>query len=120
MLARPQRDGEHADEALDGALDAPLCECGQDDFGVAGAGERMAEAFEVGANFAEVIHLAVEHHGPATVGREHGLVAVRGQVEDRETTVAQTDTAVVRQPAPAVVGAAMVQRLDRTRQVGRP
>jgi hypothetical protein len=109
LLLVPDGDGEHPDEALHGGGDAPLLECGQHHFGVGPAAEAMAEAFQFGAEAGVVVDLAVEDHHEAAAGREHRLVALGRQVEDRQAPESEAHAQGAVRPRPFVVGAAVLQ-----------
>src|SRR6185437_1110519 len=73
LLPVPHRQSEHADEPRDRRLDAPLRDALDDHLGVALAAEAPARGFELRAERAEIIDLAIEGEDEAAAGREHGL-----------------------------------------------
>ena len=66
----------------------------QHDLGIAGASERKARITQLTADLEVVVDLSVEDSRVAAIDRCHGLVALAGQIDDREPPVAQRDTAV--------------------------
>ena len=59
VLAVPDTDGEHADEALYRCLDAEGGERLQHHFGVGMAAKADAACFEFGAQFLEIVNFAI-------------------------------------------------------------
>ena len=102
---RPQGYGEHPDEATYCA-GSPLGERFDDHLGITRPDKNVAQCFQLFANFAKVVDLAVENHHPAAVPRSHGLMAERRQVKDRQPGVAQPDAAL--EPQASVVRATMM------------
>src|SRR6185312_4821698 len=85
----PQREREHAAEPLDAAR--PPFDIGVEQrLGIGTGAETMAPAFQLGAQFAEIVDLAVEHQRHAGGLMRDRLVAGR-EVDDGETAVAETD-----------------------------
>jgi hypothetical protein len=112
-LARvPERKGEHADQPLERALDAPGGERGEHHLGVGVASprRRVALLFERRAQREVVIDLAVEDDHVAPVGRGHRLVTLRREVEDREPPEAECDAGLFVDPDTLVVRAAESKR----------
>ncbi len=99
----PQREGEHAAKARHAGL-APGFPCVHDDFGVGMRAEHMAERFQLGHQFLEVVDLAVEHHDHRAVLVKQRLLAGR-QIDDRQAAMAEPDTGFPVQPT--LVGTAM-------------
>ena len=62
-----------------------------------------------------VVDLAVEDDDEAAVGRDHRLVAVRGEIEDGETPEAEGETGLLVDPRAAVIRTAMPQRRRHAR-----
>ncbi|MNT01710.1 hypothetical protein D3C72_1361880 [compost metagenome] len=73
----PQGDGEHAVGALQGVIQPPGHERGQQHLGVRVTAEGVAQRLQFGAQGGEVVDLAVVGHHIAAVGRGHRLVAQR-------------------------------------------
>src|SRR5712692_4728052 len=90
---RPERDGEHADEAAYRPR-TPLGERLENHLGIAGSEKSVAQHFQVFANLAKVIDLSVKYHHPAAVAGRHGLMSEGREVQDRQPGVAQSDAAV--------------------------
>ena len=108
-LARvPQRDREHPAEPVQ-AVDAPLLERMQDDFGVGMA--RLppvsAQCFELLPHLGVVVDFAVEHDLQPAVLVGHRLVGHRREIDDRQPPVAEADPSVSRHPDAAAVRTAM-------------
>jgi hypothetical protein len=85
LRAVPQREREHAAKAVDAGF-APGFPGVDDDFGVGMGAEGVAERFELGHQFLEVVDLAVEHHDDRAVFVEQRLLA-GGEVDDRQPPV---------------------------------
>ena len=84
----PDREGEHPAQPAH-AVRTPAGVGGQHGLGVGLAAPGDAGAGELGAQLAKVVDLAVQHDDVAAVGRDHRLVAARGQVEHGEPPVGQ-------------------------------
>src|SRR3954447_6034090 len=74
LLAVPEGDAEHADEALQGGSQSPFLDGLEDDFGVRGAAEVVPEWLQFGSHGGVVVGLTVEDDDVALAGREHRLV----------------------------------------------
>ena len=83
LIAIPHGKGEHAVETLRRRLHAPLAESGQHDLRVAVTTKRMTGCLKLGAQIAEVIHLAIENDDESSVARDHGLMSLRRQIKNR-------------------------------------
>ena len=99
----PQREGEHAAEAIDRAV-APLLVRVHDHLGVRVRAEPVAVRLELGADLGEVVDLAVEDDPDRAVLVRQRLIAGR-KVDDAETTVAEADA--LADVEPVGVGAAV-------------
>ena len=66
----------------------------QEALGVGAAVELIALGLELGAKLLEVVDLAVKDNHDAAVLVGHGLRASFGEVENRQTTEAEGDTAI--------------------------
>ena len=106
LVAVPQREREHAAEALDAVL-APRLPGVHDDLGVAARAEDVAERLQLGDQLLVVVDLAVEDDDDAAVLVEQRLLAGR-EVDDRQAAVAEADARL--DVKAAFVGAAMVLR----------
>src|SRR5262249_59428020 len=105
VAAVPDREGEHAAEALDAAGAALLGSV--DDRVRAGAGrEAMPGLLQLGLQLDVVVDLAVEHDGHRAVFVEDGLAAAL-EVDDAEAAVTESDAAPDEQPL--TVGSSMAQ-----------
>ena len=89
-VALPDREREHAVEALDTAR-APGVIGLDDDLGVAFGEEAIALRFERAPQVAEIVDAAVEHDGEAERRIEHRLLAGRREIEDAQPAVAERD-----------------------------
>ena len=107
LLAVPGGQREHAVAALQGFVHAPLGDRRQQHLGVGMAVEAMAQRGQRLAQGMVVVDLAVEGQHPASVGRDHRLVAFRAQVQDRQAPVRQHHPGGRIGPGAAVIGAAM-------------
>src|SRR5205823_1208324 len=87
----PEREREHAAEAIDRAL-APLLVRVNDHLGVGVRAESMAGLLQGGSDLREVIDLAVEDHPDGSIFIGERLIA-GGQVDDAEASMAQADAA---------------------------
>ena len=84
VLTVPNGDGEHADQTRHRLRDAEFGDRFDDDFRI-GVSAEVASAFlQVGANFLEVVDLAVEDDDVAAVMGEHRLMPFLRQVHDRQ------------------------------------
>ena len=92
-VAVPDREGEHAVQALDTGF-APFKVRPQNDLGVAVGAEGMAERDQLGAQLGVVVDRAVEHQRGAGRGIQHGLRGFFGKIDDRQPPVAQPHRAV--------------------------
>ena len=117
--AVPQGQGEHAHAGLQGALDAPGGDAGQQGFGVgvAAPGRRLAGGLQFAPQIQVVVDLAVVGQQPAPVGRGHRLVPGRRQVDDGQAAVPQGDAGGAIHPGPAIVRAAVVQPIGHGRDL---
>ena len=103
--AVPQREGEHAHRAHQRGLQPPGLDPGQQGLGVRGALPARARGLELAPPSPVVVELAVEgQHVPAR-RRDHGLVARRREVQDRQAAVRQGDTRRRVDPDPRIVRA---------------
>ena len=88
-VAVPEREGEHAAEAVDTAF-APGFPGVHDDFGVAAGMKRVAQRLQFGDQFLIVVDFTVEDDADAVVFVVERLLA-GGQINDRQAAVAKTD-----------------------------
>ena len=79
--------------------------------------KRQPARFELRAQLAIVVDLAVEDDRVAAIGAEHRLMAVLGDVDDREAAVAEGEPAVRRVPLARVVRSAHAHRVARAPQL---
>ncbi len=110
-VAVPQREGEHAAEALDAGF-APLLPGMDDHLGIAPGVKAVAALGELGNQLLVVVDLAVEHDHHAAVLVEQRLLA-RGQIDDGQPPMAEAEPRLEVQPA--LVGSAVVLRLVHAR-----
>ena len=108
--AIPQREGEHAIAADQRLLQPPCVECREQYFGIRMSTESMAATFELDAQIAIVVDLAVEHERVALRGGDHRLMAVGGQIDDRKPAMTEPDAGGSIEPGAAIVGSAMGER----------
>ncbi len=80
------REGEHAGQPQQ-RIAAPLVPRGQQHFGVPVRDEAMPRGFELLAQLAEVVDLAVEHQVMPPVRRAHRLPPGLAQIENRQAPV---------------------------------
>ena len=116
--AVPQRDREHAAEAVE-AVDAPLLVRVDDHLGVGvvGAEAMAAEPLELRPQLGVVVDLAVEDELDRPVLVRHRLVGAVREVDDREPARAEADAPVGGDPGARAVGAAMGERVAHPRDV---
>src|SRR5579864_1592952 len=86
----PETESKHAAKSGE-ALFAPACVSLEHDFGIRVADQTCAGSFKFAAEFTEVIDLAVVDNPVASFGILHWLVPQRGEVENRQAAVPQTD-----------------------------
>ena len=117
MFRVPQGDRKHAEKALHGLEDAPLLKGRKDDLGVTRTAKHIPSRQQLAANIREVVDLAIEDHGKASVGRQHGLMPMLAQVQDGQPGVPQPD---LRPPHPrtVVIRTAIAQRRYRPAKIG--
>ena len=89
----PQREREHAVEALEAAR-TPAPVGGEDHLGVAGAREPIPQRLELGAQLDVVVDLTVVRDPGAGLGPAHRLVAGRREVDDRKPSMREPDREV--------------------------
>ena len=100
--AVPDRERPHAVEAQHAGF-APLLIGREDDFCVRFSAEDMPQRLQFAADLDEVVDLAVESDPVATFAEAHRLLAVLGQVEDRQSPVSERHPFLA--PDPPTVGA---------------
>ena len=114
----PQRDGKHAVDRLDEGRAALLVQV-DENFGVGLGPETMALPFELGAELAEVVDLAVEDHADRPVLVRHRLIRRGGQVDDPQAAEPEAGAPARRHEQPFVVRSAMDQPVaHRDQHVG--
>ena len=84
----PDGEGEHAAEAREHGCAVAGVE-GEEDFGVRGGAEGDALRFELGAELAEVVDLAIEDDSEIAIAPMHGLGGARVEIEDGEPAMAE-------------------------------
>src|SRR5438270_1691764 len=89
------REREHAIEPRQ-RIRPPLRICRKEDFRIAFTLERITESLKIGAQFKEVVDLAIEGDADVTVAGPHRLMTFRRQIDDGEPTMTESDPAVVR------------------------
>ena len=107
--AIPKREGEHPVEAGQGRFKPPAFDGRQDHFGVRVAAKHVALFLKLGAQFPEVVDLAVEGQNITARGRLHGLAAIRRQVDDRQPAETETQAGLRHYHRPLLVGPPMIQ-----------
>ena len=106
----PQGECEHALDAPEGSLGAPMVDCGEQDLGVGVATEGIAAGLELGPKPQEIVDLAIERDDVAARSREHRLVAGRRRVDDGKTPMAQSQAGRGVNPRARAIRSAMLQR----------
>src|SRR5207302_5734389 len=91
--AVPQREGEHAHEALDRGVETPCLKGGKNDFriGVSAPGRSKSAALQLFADRQKVVDLAVEDDREAAGGGLHRLMTGRREIDDREAPESERD-----------------------------
>ena len=124
LLGVPQGDGEHAGESPDRRLDTPSFDGGQHHLGVGVASKPASVRLQLAAQLLVVVDLTVELDGEPAARRVHRLMAVLGQVDDRQPPEPECQPRILVDPHAAVVGTAMPDRLAhpgrRRGEIGRP
>ena len=110
LLPVPQAEGEHPDEPFQRRLEAPLDDGREHHFRIRMSAKRVAGFFQITPQIVEVVDLAVKDDDEPAVGREHGLMAFRGKVEDGETTVREREARVRIDPHSLVIRSPMTKR----------
>ena len=88
-LLVPEGEGEHAAKPAD-RLEVPGAEGLDEDFGVGGGAEAVAEVQQLFAELDVVVDLAVEDDGVAAVRAPHRLLAA-ADVDDRQAAMTEPD-----------------------------
>ena len=105
LPAIPEREGEHAVEALERTGCPTGRERVEHHLGVRLRPETVARRFQLGPQLAEVVDLAVVAEHIALVADDHRLMPGRREIDDRQPAVTQADAAL--DPVPLAVGPAM-------------
>ena len=118
LLSIPDGEGEHADQLGHGAS-MPQCWIAARRTSVSewprnGWPSLLQIAPEVGV----VVDFAVEYEHEPLVGRDHGLVAQLGEIEDREPAVSQGDAGLGIDPRAPIIGSAMGERVGHRGDAG--
>jgi hypothetical protein len=116
LLTVPKGDGEHSDALFQRRAKPPF-------------GDRLEQGLRIGmaapggqppplerrAQLFVVVDFAIVGEHPAAVVRDHRLVALRRQVDDRKSAVAEPDSGLVVDPASLIVRPAMGDRVRHRR-----
>ena len=103
----PKHEREHAAQPLDARF-SPLGIRREHDFRVGRGNEAMTELLELGAQFLEVVTLAVEDRDHAIAAVDHRLAASLAKIEDGQATMAKADARILRRlPHAALIRPAM-------------
>jgi hypothetical protein len=113
VAAKPQRavprieisEGEHAVEAGDGSVGAPMVEGLEENLGIARAAKLHALPLQAAAEFAMVVDFSVIGEDTGAVRRAHGLARGCRQVDNRKSPVTEGDASLL--PQALTVGTAM-------------
>jgi len=89
----PEGKGKHAVQPGQAGSPVPCIE-GKDDLRIAPAPEAVPLPFEFVAQILKVVDLPVEDDDVAAIHRGHRLIAERGEIDDAETPVCQSDQVV--------------------------
>ena len=89
-IALPDREREHAVEALDAAR-APFGVSLEDDLGVALREEAVTLGRELAAQLAIIVDAAVEHDGEAKLRIDHRLLRCGSKIDDAQAPMAEGD-----------------------------
>src|SRR6266567_3229055 len=76
-------------------IHAPLGPCRQQDFRVRLGSEMVAFGFELLAQFAIVVDLAVQRYYKTAISGEHRLMARNARVDDRQAAMTETNSTAV-------------------------
>ena len=113
--AVPERECEHSVQTRE-CIDAPGAVGLQHDLRIAVGTEGEPELFELGAQLAEVVDLAVVRDDERLVIGDHRLVTPLGEIEDRQARVSQRQRHAAsagveaRAPDARIIGAAVIER----------
>ena len=107
--AVPQGQGEHGIEPLESRAQAPGGHRLHHHLGVAMAPEAPAPVGQGGPQLGGVVTLSVVGGDPAAIGRDHGLVAGRREVDDGQSAVTEAHPGLAVAPGALVVGPPMGQ-----------
>ena len=104
-----QGEGEHADEASEGRLEAPAFDGREHDLGVgpAAPGRGALRRLELLPDGGEVVDLTVEGDDVATRGRRHRLHAGLGEIDDGQAPMPKGHADVRVRPEPIPIGPSM-------------
>ena len=109
FLAVPDRKGPHSIESPM-TLDAPFTKRAEHNFRVGMGSKMMAARLQIGANFFEVVDLAVEDDHQIAAGIAERLVSRGRKIDDRQTRARQRDVRFDVHRAP--IGAAVCDGID--------
>ena len=99
LLVRiPDGDGEHAIDVLNERI-APFKVGVEHNLGVRAGAKDVSAPLQVPSHGGEAVDLAVEHEPRAAARREHGLVGVICQIDDRQAPEPDLHGAFQMQPA---------------------
>ena len=111
-LAVPQREGKHADRALDRGFDAPQRAGFKQHFGIGIAAHRTAGRLQLAADVAVIVDFAVEGDDVTPIRRMHRLRAAGTEIDDGEPALTERHAGLGLDPDRAGIGTAMPHRLD--------
>jgi hypothetical protein len=108
-IVQPER--EHSGQPIE-TRRSPLAIRLKQNLGVATGSEPMATGFQLGAELAIIVNLAVEIDLQLPGGVAHGLMPAGGEIDYRKAAVRQPDSSIRRPPLPRVIGTAMTHGIS--------
>jgi len=118
LLPVPQAQREHARSAFDRFSQPPGRYCGQEHLrvGMPSPLRRIPLFLEQRTKLAEIVDLAIEGEHIAPACGMHRLVPRRAQIDDREAAMSECHCAVIAEPLPGIIGAALAERVGHRRR----
>src|SRR5258708_22054858 len=119
LLLVPQREGEHTDETLQRARHPPMPDGIQQRLriGVPAPVRAGSACLELAANIEVIIDLAVESDREAPAVAVHRLGAGFGEIENRQSAMAESNAGGSIGPQAAGIAAAMVERVPHSLRI---
>ena len=112
----PDRECIHAAEMIDHLSPEDLIRM-QQDFSIAGRPKHAAATFQLATQLTIIVNFSVERDPRPQLRKDHRLIAIDAQIDNRETPMGQRDAPVFRQPATGGVGTTFGHRVANPQHV---